>query len=141
SSEMSAAGQMSTYLGVQGLDAVCSAVVACWASQFGFVPVEYKRGHGQPLNSPMAVVLQRMVACASAGVIVTASPTDGDERLPTVTSNFGLGESVVSASADPDTFQLAVEITANSYEVPRKIQSIEDKRIGKKALVTRLNSN
>src|SRR5699024_4412584 len=53
SSEMSAAGQMTTFLGVKGLDNVCSAVVRCWASQYGFVPIEYKRGYGQELSSPM----------------------------------------------------------------------------------------
>lgn len=42
SEEMSAAGQMSTILGVT-IDDVPSAVVQCWASQFGFPAVEYRR--------------------------------------------------------------------------------------------------
>lgn len=140
SSEMSAAGQMTTYLGVSGLERVARAVVACWASQFAFVPAEYKRGYGQALSAPMAVVVQRMVNCSSAGVIFTANPTDGDERVLTVTSNFGLGESVVSAAAEPDTFTLAVDIEANSYQTRRRISSIASKQLGKKALVTRLNT-
>lgn len=60
SEEMSAAGQMTTYLGVKGMDAIYSAVVKCWSSQFEFVAIEYKRGYGQDLNSMMAVVIQEM---------------------------------------------------------------------------------
>lgn len=141
SSEMSAAGQMTTFLGVSGLEKISKAVVSCWASQFAFVPIEYKRGYGQQLNSPMAVVVQKIVNCDAAGVIFTAAPTNGDERLMTVTSNFGLGESVVSAAADPDTFTLKVNINANSYAVPRRIDGIFEKKLGKKALVTRLKQN
>ena len=92
SSEMSAAGQMTTYLGVSGFDNICSAVVKCWASKFAFVPIEYKRGYGQELNSPMAVVINQMVNCDAAGVIFTCNPSTGDERFLTITSNFGIGE-------------------------------------------------
>ena len=137
SAEMSAAGQMTTYLGVSGLEKISRAVVKCWSSQFAFVPVEYKRGYGQEVDSPMAVVIQRMVNCEAAGVIFTARPTDGDERVMTVTSNFGLGESVVSAAAEPDTFTLEVGVAANSYQVKRKVVAIREKALGKKALATR----
>ncbi len=64
----------------------------CWSSQFAFVPIEYKRGYGQLINSPMAVVIQEMVNCDSAGVIFTCNPISGDERLITITANYGLGE-------------------------------------------------
>lgn len=141
SSEMSAAGQMTTYLGVTGgLEVICKAIVACWASQFAFVPVQYKRGYGQTINAPMAVVVQQMVDCSAAGVLFTADPTDGDERRMTVTANYGLGESVVSAAAEPDTFTLEVDIVANSYQVVRTIkQEVVGKVLGKKGIVTRLN--
>ncbi len=64
----------------------------CWSSQFAFVPIEYKRGYGQLINSPMAVVIQQMVDCDSAGVIFTCNPINGDERYVTITANYGLGE-------------------------------------------------
>ena len=64
----------------------------CWSSQFGFIPVEYKRGYGQLINSPMAVVIQEMVNCDSEGVIFTCDPISGDERFITITANYGLGE-------------------------------------------------
>ena len=58
SEEMSAAGQMTTFLGVRGLDDICESVMKCWSSQFSHIAVEYKRGYGQPINGLMAVVIQ-----------------------------------------------------------------------------------
>jgi phosphoenolpyruvate synthase/pyruvate phosphate dikinase len=75
-----------------GFDEICESVMKCWSSQFAFVPIEYKRGYGQLINSPMAVVIQEMVNCDSAGVIFTCNPINGDERLITITANYGLGE-------------------------------------------------
>lgn len=43
SEETSAAGQMETILGVRGRDAIVSAIAKCWASQFSFVAVQYRR--------------------------------------------------------------------------------------------------
>lgn len=43
SEDMSAAGQMTTLLGLRGLENVISAVTKCWASQFSFTNVNYKR--------------------------------------------------------------------------------------------------
>ena len=92
SEEMSAAGQMTTYLGVRGIDEIYRSVLKCWASQFSFVAVEYKHGYGQLINSPMAVVIQEMVNCDAAGVIFTCDPVTGDERRMLITGNYGLGE-------------------------------------------------
>ena len=52
----------------------------------------------------MAVVVQEMVAAESAGVLFSRHPINGDPSIIVITANFGLGESVVSAKADPDTF-------------------------------------
>ena len=64
----------------------------CWASQFTFNAVEYKRNYGELINSQMAVVIQQMVDCDSSGVIFTCDPVTGDERFITITANYGLGE-------------------------------------------------
>lgn len=54
----------------------------------------------------MGVVIQEMVDADAAGVLFTVNPNDGNPSKMILTANFGLGESVVSASADPDTFYL-----------------------------------
>ncbi|XP_055940036.1 prodigiosin synthesizing transferase PigC-like [Argiope bruennichi] len=103
---MSAAGQMDTFLGVQGLKEIFSAVKKCWASQFGHIAVEYKRRYGQVLNSPMAVVIQEMVACEVSGVMFTCDPVTNNPSYITITANYGLGETVVSGAVEPDTYNI-----------------------------------
>lgn len=52
----------------------------------------------------MAIVIQKMVIAESAGVLFTRHPLNGDPSVIVITANYGLGESVVSAKADPDTY-------------------------------------
>lgn len=122
SSDMSAAGQMTTFLGVRGLDDICHSVIKCWASQFCLTAVEYKRGYGQPINSPMAVVIQKMINCDSAGVVFTCDPVTGNERFVAITANYGIGESVVSALSEPDSIKVEVEINSCSIKDERTIK-------------------
>jgi pyruvate,water dikinase len=140
SDEMSAAGQMTTYLGVKGLDAIYDAVMKCWSSQFEFVAVEYKRGYGQDINSLMAVVIQEMINCDSAGVLFTCDPLTGDEREIIITANYGIGESVVSAMAEPDTIRVSVNIKDNSYD-SRSVKEIKSIEIGSKAKIIKINDS
>ncbi|XP_055939759.1 uncharacterized phosphotransferase YvkC-like [Argiope bruennichi] len=108
---MSAAGQMDTFLGVQGFKEIFTAIKKCWASQFGHIAVEYKRRNGQILNSPMAVVIQDMVACEVSGVMFTCDPVTNNPSVITITANYGLGETVVSGSVEPDTFIIRKEMS------------------------------
>ncbi|XP_068241678.1 rifampicin phosphotransferase-like isoform X2 [Palaemon carinicauda] len=101
--ETSAAGQNETLLGVEGLDSILKAITTCWASQFTFQSVEYRRQRGQAVNDGMGVVVQEMVEAEVAGVIFTLDPVTGNPANITISANYGLGESVVSASSDPDT--------------------------------------
>ncbi|XP_018495486.1 uncharacterized protein LOC100901837 [Galendromus occidentalis] len=103
---MSAAGQMTSYLGVKGEGKISSAVVKCWASQFALTAFNYKRQYGQELNSLMAVVVQEMVSADSAGVMFTCDPATSNPSSIFITANYGLGESVVAATADADSYSL-----------------------------------
>ncbi|GIY54430.1 uncharacterized phosphotransferase YvkC [Caerostris extrusa] len=106
-SAMSAAGQMDTFLGVKGFKEIFTAVKKCWASQFGHIAVEYKRRYGQILNSPMAVVVQEMVACDVSGVLFTCDPVTNNPSVITITANYGLGEvNCGFGSVEPDTLKL-----------------------------------
>lgn len=134
SEEMSAAGQMTTVLGVRGLENIYQAVMKCWASQFGHIAVQYKRGYGQLINGPMAVVIQEMVECDAAGVMFTCDPLSGDEREIILTANYGLGESVVSASAEPDTVKLTVDVRRALISGIKKIE------LGSKTSVIKVHS-
>nr|XP_042911160.1 uncharacterized protein LOC107441118 [Parasteatoda tepidariorum] len=126
--QMSAAGQMETYLGIAGLDDILTAVKKCWASQFSHIATQYKKQNGQIINSPMAVVIQKMVPCDVAGVLFTCDPLTGNPTKMTITANYGLGESVVSASEEPDTVELMRDFEDNLY-VHNKIIGAKRQRI------------
>lgn len=82
SEEMSAAGQMKTILSVPAADSgrLAEAISQCWASQFSFVAINYKRQHGQPVAVPMAIVIQDMVPAEAAGVMFTCDPVTSNSR-------------------------------------------------------------
>nr|XP_054748523.1 uncharacterized protein LOC129254092 [Lytechinus pictus] len=104
--EMSAAGQLTTILGVKGYDKVCKAVQGCWASLFSFQAVQYRRQRGQSVESTMGVVVMEMVPSEISGVLFSRDPVDGNPAVVLINANYGLGESVVSGVADPDTITL-----------------------------------
>lgn len=73
------------------------------------------------MTSPMAVVVQEMIRPDSAGVIFTCDPVTGNPERVIINGNFGLGESVVSATAEPDTYTL--RSTRNSITLIDKMVS------------------
>ncbi|KAK4317043.1 hypothetical protein Pmani_011855 [Petrolisthes manimaculis] len=101
--EASAAGQNETFLGVRGREQLLAALASCWASVFSFHSVEYRRQRSQDVECGVGVVVQEMVRAEAAGVVFTADPTTGSPATITITANYGLGESVVSGSSEPDT--------------------------------------
>ena len=101
--ETSTAGQLVTYLGVQGFDHIISAIQHCWASSVSNRVVEYRRQNGQEPFESVGVVVQEMVDADVAGVLFTADPVTCNESNLIITANYGLGESVVSGTANPDT--------------------------------------
>ncbi|GFO47327.1 phosphoenolpyruvate synthase [Plakobranchus ocellatus] len=85
---------------------ILDAVRQCWASVYAHQAVEYRRQHGQPINVLVGVVIQYMVPADAAGVMFTADPISGSSSVLVLNANFGLGESVVSGSSDPDTIHV-----------------------------------
>ncbi|EZA62576.1 Putative phosphoenolpyruvate synthase [Ooceraea biroi] len=103
SEDTSAAGQNSTFLGVSDADDVIKSVAKCWASLFSYQSVQYRRQNGLPIKASMGVCIQRMVDADAAGVMFTRHPMTGDPSSILITSNYGLGETVVSGTVEPDT--------------------------------------
>lgn len=90
--ESSSAGQNETFLGVQKIDQVLTAIQKCWASLFTLQSVTYRIQNIQPINTKMSVVIQTMVAPDSAGVLFTQHPVTNDPSKLLITANYGLGE-------------------------------------------------
>ncbi|GBN25855.1 Putative phosphoenolpyruvate synthase, partial [Araneus ventricosus] len=104
--QMSSAGQMKTHLGISGISEIMDAIKKCWASQFSYIAVQYKRQNGQMINTPMAVIVQEMIPCDIAGVLFTCDPLTGNPSSMSITANYGLGESVMSGVEEPDTIEI-----------------------------------
>lgn len=121
------AGQQDTYLNIVGEDAVVDAVRRCWASLWTDRAVVYRATHAIDNRTVrLAVVVQRMVDSAVAGVLFTANPVTGRRRQAVIDASPGLGEAVVSGAVNPDHF---VVDTAGGV--------ILDRRLGDKRLAIR----
>ncbi|XP_069758243.1 rifampicin phosphotransferase-like [Narcine bancroftii] len=119
--DLSAAGQLSTELGLKGFEQVCDSVLKCWASLYSFQAVQYRRQRGQAVLSSMGVVIQQMVAAQTAGVLFTCDPVTGHSGRILINSNYGLGESVVSGCADPDTITLSCNQKGQCHILKKEI--------------------
>ena len=99
------AGQQDTYLWIQGIDAVTEKVQRCWASLFTPRAIDYRVKNNFPHEKVLiSVGIQKMVNSRAAGVMFTLNPTDGDISKVVIEGSWGLGETVVSGSVNPDKF-------------------------------------
>jgi pyruvate,water dikinase len=99
------AGQQDTYLWVVGTYKIINSVQKCWASLFTPRAIDYRNKNNFPHEKVLiSVGVQKMVNSRAAGVIFTLNPTDGDPSKVVIEGNWGLGETVVSGSVNPDKF-------------------------------------
>lgn len=105
--EASFAGQQDTFLNVNS-DEIIDAVKKCWASLWTIRAMAYRKKQGiSNIGLAMAVVVQEMCKTDVSGVLFTVSPFSTETCI--IESNWGLGESVVSGSITPDSFELSRE--------------------------------
>jgi pyruvate,water dikinase len=99
------AGQQDTYLWVEGIEKVIDSVQRCWASLFTPRAISYRIKNDFPHEKVLiSVGVQKMVNSRTAGVMFTINPTDGDPSKVVIEGSWGLGETVVSGSVNPDKF-------------------------------------
>lgn len=96
--EHSFAGQFHTALGCTGTDAVRAGIAACVASAEAARVQAYAAAR-PGADTRVAVVVQRMVDAAHAGVLFTADPVSGRRDRWVVEIVDGLGEALVSGEA------------------------------------------
>lgn len=100
--DASYAGQYDTVLGARGIDELRDAVRQCWVSAFSEHALAY-RARQQHADTPrMAILIQRLVEAAAAGVAFTLDPVSGERDVTLVSAVRGLGERLVSGAATPD---------------------------------------
>jgi phosphohistidine swiveling domain-containing protein len=112
--DRSYAGMYETVLDVSP-DELAAAVERCLASAREARAAEY-----EPASvTGMAVIIQRMVAPAAAGVALTADPINGDRSACVVTAVGGLGERLVSGAALGDEW-LVRDAAAKARRQPER---------------------
>ena len=99
------AGQQDTYLWIKGEEKIIDSVQKCWASLFTPRAIDYRNKNDFPHEKVLiSVGVQKMVNSRTAGVMFTINPTDGDPSKVVIEGSWGLGETVVSGSVNPDKF-------------------------------------
>jgi len=128
------AGQQDTYLWIEGTDQVMRSVQQCWASLFTPRAISYRIKNDFPHEKVLiSVGVQKMVNSRTAGVMFTVNPTDGDPSKVVIEGSWGLGETVVSGSVNPDKFvvdKVVIEISEKTIST-KHIQCVYDPDKGK----------
>ena len=105
--DASFAGQQETFLNIEGLVAVKHAVHEVFASLFNDRAIAYRVHQGYAHeNIAISAGIQKMVRSetSSSGVMFTLDTESGFRDVVFVTSSYGLGETVVQGSVNPDEF-------------------------------------
>ncbi|ELV7528081.1 phosphoenolpyruvate synthase [Edwardsiella ictaluri] len=105
--DASFAGQQETFLNVQGIDAVMTAVKHVFASLFNDRAISYRVHQGYDHRGvALSAGVQLMVRSdlAASGVMFTLDTESGFDQVVFITSAYGLGEMVVQGAVNPDEF-------------------------------------
>ncbi len=105
--DASFAGQQETFLNVVGIDMVLHKMKEVFASLYNDRAISYRVHKGYAhTDVALSAGVQRMVRSdlASAGVMFTIDTESGFKDVVFITAGYGLGETVVQGSVNPDEF-------------------------------------
>ncbi|MGB5325426.1 MAG: phosphoenolpyruvate synthase [Pseudomonadales bacterium] len=108
--DASFAGQQETFLNIKGIDNVKIAVKEVFASLFNDRAISYRVHKGfDHAGVALSAGIQRMVRSetGSAGVMFTMDTESGFDGVVFITGSYGLGETVVQGSVNPDEFYVS----------------------------------
>ncbi|MGA2654554.1 MAG: phosphoenolpyruvate synthase [Gammaproteobacteria bacterium] len=105
--DASFAGQQETFLNVQGLNNILIAIKKVFASLFTDRAIAYRVHQGYPHEKiALSAGIQQMVRsdCGASGVMFTLDTESGFDQVVFVNASYGLGETVVQGSVNPDEY-------------------------------------
>lgn len=108
--DASFAGQQETFLNIRGIDNVLVAIKEVFASLFNDRAIAYRVHQGYEHEGvALSAGIQRMVRSetGAAGVMFTLDTESGFRDVVFITSAYGLGETVVQGSVNPDEFYVS----------------------------------
>ncbi len=129
--DASFAGQQETYLNVVGIEEVLGKIHHVFASLYNDRAISYRVHKGYAhAEVALSAGIQRMVRSdkGSAGVMFTLDTESGFKDVVFLTSSYGLGETVVQGSVNPDEFYVYKPTLASGH------YPIISRRIGSKLI-------
>ncbi|MBT6276029.1 MAG: phosphoenolpyruvate synthase, partial [Chromatiales bacterium] len=105
--DASFAGQQETFLNVRGITSVLARVKEVFASLYNDRAIAYRVHQGfQHEHVALSAGIQRMVRSdlGTSGVMFTLDTESGFDNAVFITAAYGLGETVVQGSVNPDEF-------------------------------------
>jgi pyruvate, water dikinase len=129
--DASFAGQQETFLNIRGESALLDACRRCFASLFTDRAISYRQAKGfDHLKVALSVGVQTMVRSdlGGAGVMFTIDTETGFDKIVVIDAAWGLGETVVQGTVDPDEYQVFKPLLSDPSLLP-----IVEKRLGGKA--------
>ena len=123
--DASFAGQQETFLNVSGIDSVLHHMKEVFASLYNDRAISYRVHKGfAHADVALSVGVQRMVRSdlGAAGVMFTIDTESGFTEVVFITSSYGLGETVVQGSVNPDEFYVhKPTLAAGKFPVIRRV--------------------
>jgi pyruvate,water dikinase len=116
--EASFAGQQETFLNVVGAENVVHAVKKVFASLFTERAIIYRIHHNfKHENVAISVGIQRMIRSSKSvsGVMFTLDTESGFDQVILINSSYGLGESIVQGSVNPDEFIVSKPLVRSNF--------------------------
>lgn len=129
--EASFAGQQESYLNVAGERDLLDACRRCYASLFTDRAISYREVHGfGHMEVALSVGIQRMVRSdvGGSGVMFSVDTESGFPRVAVISAAWGLGETVVQGTVNPDKYAVFKPLLDNPAYSP-----IIEKTLGAKA--------
>jgi len=119
------AGQLESFLNVQGEGDLISACRRCYASLFTDRAITYREAKGfDHLQVALSIGVQLMVRSdlGSSGVMFTLDTESGFPRVVTISATWGLGETVVQGTVDPDRITVFKPLLAQYRPIVEKVK-------------------
>jgi pyruvate,water dikinase len=128
--DASFAGQQETFLNVTGEAELMDACRRCYASLFTDRAISYREMKGfDHLDVALSIGVQRMVRSdiGASGVMFSIDTDSGFPRAVVISAAWGLGETVVQGSIEPDKYMIFKPLLSDKTCIP-----IIEKTVGSK---------
>lgn len=130
--DASFAGQLDSFLNIEGEEAVLLACRRCYASLFTDRAISYRQAMGfDHAKIALSVGVQRMIRSdtSGSGVMFSIDTESGFDKVVLINAAWGLGENIVQGTVNPDEYQVFKPLLGDANLTP-----IIDKKCGEKAM-------